>query len=114
VRLGIDGRARLGRRVLAALVVGPQPLGERPRLARRRHRLVVVVAVVRHAYFGASDFAGSVANGAVLGNAVSLVAGAVVTADCAGATVPAASGVSVAADGGLAGISGVAEAPELL
>jgi hypothetical protein len=63
-----------------------------------------------------SGLAGSLGMGAVLGDAVSLVAGAVVTAACAGvAAVAAASGAAfTACDGGSAGISGVAEAPELL
>jgi len=72
--------------------------------------------VRRHAYFGDSGFAGSAVIGAVLGEAVSLVGDAVVAADCAGeAAVAAASGAAVVAcDGGSAGMSGVADAPELL
>jgi hypothetical protein len=69
MRLGVYRLTRDRRRVLAPLVVGVQPLGEWARLAGRGDRRVVVVLVVGHRHF---------AGGAVLGDAVSLVAGEVV------------------------------------
>jgi hypothetical protein len=107
--------------MLAPLVIGAQALRQGTRFARRDHRLAIVVLVVRHRYF---------AGGAVLGEAVSLVAVAVVAGRSDGGCVPASAagapplsgwpsgsldGTVAGCEGGLpAGIAGVAEVPELM
>jgi len=91
--------ARLCGRMLAALVVRTQPLGQRPRFAWGRHRLVIVVLVVGHGHF---------AGGAVFGEAVSLVAGDVLDGAWAGAgSCEGAGWPSGCVDGTVAGCEGV-------
>jgi hypothetical protein len=118
MRAGIHGLARHGGRVLAALVVGPQALRQRAGFARRGDRLVVVVLVVRHRHFDGTCAAGSAGGGAVLGDVVSLTAGAWLVDSPAGADCDVSGWGTVSAGdcagACCAGIAGVAEAPELM
>jgi hypothetical protein len=112
--------------MLAAFVVGPHALRQRPWLARRRDRLVIVVLVVGHGHFcgGAVSAGGAVpGDGAVLGEAVSLVAVEVVACGCAApASWPWGGWPSGSVDGTVAGcegmevggMAGVADCPELM
>ena len=109
MRARVHGLAGHRRRVLPALVVGPQALRQRLWLARGGYGLVVVVLVVGHGHF--------VGAGAVLGEVVSLTAGALgftSLADSAGDAFRGCAGVSDGAAEGdcVAGIAGVADAPE--
>ena len=92
-------------------------MGERAWIARRGHRLVVVVLVVRHRHFAGACGA-SPCVGGVLGEVVSLTAGDWLASGAVpgGYEVTGCGMVSAGVSDGVdrAGIAGVADAPELM